>query len=204
MRIGLFGGTFDPPHIGHLIVAQDARFGLSLDRLVFIPAAQPPHKRGSISPAPLRLAMLEAAVAGEPGFDIDDVELNRPGASYTVDTLRIYRTRYPADELFLLMGADQFAEIASWREADALPSLATLAVLSRGGAGHDASRRESAGPGPIEVSVTRIDLSATEVRRRVAAGEPIRYLVPSGVEELIRRHGLYTRAPARTGAPAPG
>lgn len=188
VRIGVFGGTFDPPHIGHLIVAQDAWSALELDRVLFVPAASPPHKTGSrITPAALRLEMLRAALAGDPRFEAEDLELRRAGPSYTVDTLRELRARYPAASLFFLLGSDQFRELHTWREPDEIARLARLVVLSRGGSEED---------GRVEfphqrLRVTRIDLSATEVRARVAAGEPIRYLVPEGVAAVIEREGLY-------------
>lgn len=187
MRTGLFGGTFDPPHTGHLIVAQDALTRLELARVVFIPAFEPPHKRGrDISPAHLRLAMLRAALEGDDRFAVDDIEIRRGGTSYTVDTLRALHAADPAAELFLLLGTDQYEEIETWREPAELRTLARIAVLSREGR-HPVLRAD----GASRVPVTRIDVSATEIRRRVMAGEPIRYLVPAAVEAIIRQHRLY-------------
>jgi nicotinate-nucleotide adenylyltransferase len=190
VRIGIFGGTYDPPHQGHLIVAQDAWSSLRLDRVRFMPAAIPPHKAGrTITPAWLRLEMLRAAVAGDPRFEIDPYELERGGRSYTVDTLRALRSREPDTEFVLLIGADQHAEFSTWREADTIPGVARIAVLTRDGAipaGRD-SRFEW-------VAVTRIDISSSEIRRRVGAGEPIDYLVPPEVVAAIRAHGLYVPA----------
>lgn len=190
-RLGVFGGTFDPPHIGHLIVAQDAWQALGLDRLIFVPAAAPPHKEGvRITPAPIRLEMVRAAVAGDPRFEVSELELRRAGPSYTVDTLRELRREHPGAELHFLMGVDQFEGFPGWREPDEIARLARLVVLTRGGG------RPGGGGGAPEyphrlVEVTRIDLSATSIRARVAAGEPIRYLVPEGVTEIIGREGLY-------------
>lgn len=189
MKLGIFGGTFDPVHIGHLIVAQDAWAALGLDRVVFIPAAVPPHKRGRVAAAPeLRLEMLRAATAGDARFEVSELELRRPGPSYTVDTLCELRERDPGGALFLLLGVDQFREFHTWREPERIARLANLVVLSRGGA-------EAARP-PIDVPyrwlpVTRVDLSATEIRRRSGAGEPIRYLVPEAVERIIERERPY-------------
>jgi nicotinate-nucleotide adenylyltransferase len=207
VRLGIFGGTFDPPHVGHLIVAQDAVRALHLDRIAFVPAALPPHKRGvSITAAALRLGMVRAAVAGDDRFAVDDIEVQRDGPSYTVDTLRAYRERYPDAELFLLLGADQYADFETWREAAEIRKLAAVAVLARQGesgtttgddldeGGEDGANR------PLHVTVTRIDISSTDIRRRVAAGEPIRYLVPSPVERLIRECALYA-PPAGAAAP---
>lgn len=190
MRLGVFGGTFDPPHNGHLIVAQDAYVGLRLDRVLFVPAALPPHKRAadSITAAAVRLEMVHAAVAGDDRFAAEPIELAREGPSYTVDTLRTLRQRTPSAELVLLVGADQFAEFSTWREPDEIVRLARLGVLTRSGSiGSTASEN-----GRIaHVLVTRIDVSSTEIRRRVREGEPIRYLVPAGVEAVIERERLY-------------
>lgn len=189
MRLGVFGGTFDPLHIGHLIVAQDAWAALGLDRVLLVPAAVPPHKRGRVvTPADVRLEMVRAAVAGDPRFEVSDLELRRPGPSYTVDTLRELHERYPGADLFFLLGVDQYRDFHTWREPEEIARLATLVVLSRTGIVEVESR---VGTLPTVLPVTRIDLSATEIRRRVAAGEPIRYLVPWGVEELILEEGLY-------------
>lgn len=189
MRLGVFGGTFDPPHIGHVIVAQDAWQALGLDLVLFVPARLPPHKRDrALAPAELRRAMVQAAVAGDPRFELDETELRRSGPSYTVDTLRELRERHPESALFLLLGADQVQQFHTWRAPEEIVRLATLVVLSRGGAEDIAPALDV----PYRVvPVTRIDLSATEIRRRVAAGAPIRYLVPPGVEAIIRREGLY-------------
>lgn len=195
MRAGVFGGTFDPPHIGHLIVAQDAWLALGLEHVLFVPAAVPPHKRGRVAtPAELRLEMLQAAVVDDARFEVTDLELRRPGPSYTVDTLRELRERDPEGALFFLLGADQFREFHTWRAPEEIARLANLVVLSRAGV-------EDVAPAidvPYRrVVVTRIDVSSTEVRRRVAADEPIRYLVPAAVEEIIRREGLYRTDAAR-------
>lgn len=187
MRVGILGGTFDPPHVGHLIVAQDALSALSLAGVTFVPAAHPPHKRRSdLTPAPLRLAMLRAAVTGQTGFAVDAAEVERGGVSYTVDTLRSLQRQNPDRKLFLLMGADQYAEFATWRAPDEIRQLARVVVLSRAG-----ERISPATPDVRFLPVTRIDVSATDIRRRVARGQPIRYLVPAPVEALIREHGLY-------------
>lgn len=188
MRIGIFGGTFDPPHIGHLIVASDACAALRLDRLLLVPAALPPHKRGRVStPAEQRLAMVRAAVEDDPRLEVDDLEVRREGASYSVDTLREMRARHPEAELFFLIGMDQMREFHSWREPQEVARLARLSVVAREG---EAEHPESPFPYRV-VHVTRIDLSATEIRRRVRAGEPIRYLVPEAVRGMVERWGLY-------------
>lgn len=222
-HIGIFGGTFDPPHAGHLIVAQDAALALGLDRILFVPAARPPHKRGAtVSEPAQRAEMLARAIAGDDRFSMDTLELDRAGASYTVDTLRELAGRNPAAHWTLLIGADQYGEFHTWREPDVIRSLARIAVLMRAGRtgtgaeadatdgtpGRAASSESAGGPavadlirprvrdlehGDVALDVTRIDISATAVRARVAAGLPIRYLVPRAVEEFIFERKLYTR-----------
>ena len=194
MKLGILGGTFDPPHLGHLIAAQDAIVTLGLDRVVFVPAARPPHKRGqAITDGAIRLELVRAAIAGDDRFDVDDLELRRSGPSYTVDTLRTFTRDRPAARLFLLLGADQFAELDSWHESAEVQRLATLAVLSRAGDGPE--RLPAGGEARVmPVAVTRVDISSTDIRRRVAAAEPIRYLVPAAVERIIHERALYAVA----------
>lgn len=195
MRLGVLGGTFDPPHLGHLLIAQDACARIPLDRVLFVPAALPPHKIGVVATPPrLRLEMVQAAIADDARFVADDLELEREGPSYTVDTLRELTKRQPGAELFLLLGADQFRELGTWREPEAIAQLATLVLVPRGA--DDSGAAQSAArdlPGArIEVlSSVRIDVSSTGIRRRRAAGEPIRYLVPEAVLRVIEREGLY-------------
>jgi len=192
MRIGVFGGTFDPPHLGHLVVASDACEALGLGRVLWIPSAVPPHKLRTVqAPAHARLEMVRAAIGGDPRFEADDVELRREGPSYTVDTLRELAARHPGDELVLLIGADNLREIPGWREPREILRLARVAVLSRDGAGVPPDSPIPA----TSVAVTRVDVSATEVRRRAAAGETIRYLVPDAVRALVERRGLYRELP---------
>jgi nicotinate-nucleotide adenylyltransferase len=192
VRIGVFGGTFDPPHLGHLVVASDACGALGLDRVLWIPSAVPPHKVNTVqAPAQARLEMVRAAIEGDPRFEADDLELRRPGPSYTVDTLRGLAERHPGAELVLLIGADNLREIPGWREPGEILRLARVAVLSRDGAGVPPDAPVPA----VAVAVTRVDVSATEVRRRAAAGETIRYLVPDAVRALVERRGLYRELP---------
>lgn len=219
MNIGILGGTFDPPHIGHLIVAQDAALALGLDRILFVPASNPPHKRDvSITRARVRAQMLGLAIEDDARFAMDTLELERRGASYTVDTLRDLVAREPGTRWTLLIGADQYEEFATWREPHEIRRLARLAVLTRGGTRGGrvdpaAAEPERAFEGPLDapavhelssgdvvLEVTRIDVSATAVRRRVAAGLPIRYLVPPPVEKFIFEQQLYIR----NGTPAAG
>lgn len=198
-RVGVLGGTFDPPHLGHVQVATDVADALALDRVLWIPAATPPHKRGRpLSPGAVRMAMVEAACASDPRFRADPLELDRAGVSYTVDTLRALKEREPEAELFLILGVDQFRTLdTGWKDPAEVVRLATLAVMDRGGM----AARDHVPPVPgiesaVFVPVRRVDVSATEVRRRVAAGEEVSGLVPPGVEEIIRREGLYRPAGA--------
>jgi nicotinate-nucleotide adenylyltransferase len=199
VNIGLFGGTFDPPHAGHLIVAQDAALALGLDRILFVPAAQPPHKQmAAVSETAVRAKMLRLAIQDDPRFDLEPVELERTGPSYTVETLRALRDREPSTNWTLFMGADQYAEFETWREPAAIRRLARIAVLTRlgsgaGGVSGTVPVATPLGEGAVEVQVTRIDISSTMIRDRVAAGRPIRYLVPPAVEAFIFEHGLYGR-----------
>jgi len=189
--LGILGGTFDPPHIGHLIAAQDVRAALSLDRVVFVPAADPPHKRGqSLTAAALRLEMLRAAVAGADGFEVSDIELRRTGPSYSVDTLRQFREAEPGTELCFIIGADQFRELHTWRAPEEVARLARLVVMDRG----SLSPGDMASPLDVAyetVRVVRVDVSSTLIRGRVKDRESIRFLVPAGVEAIIRRERLY-------------
>lgn len=188
MRLGVLGGTFDPPHLGHLIVASAAFETLRLDRLLFVPAAVPPHKLGRVvASAEQRLEMVRLAIHGDDRFAVDDLELRRSGASYTVDTLRELRDREPGSEIFFLVGVDQVRELHTWRDPEEVSRLACLAVLSRGGE----QLPRTGSYRTLPVAVPRIDIAATEVRRMIAAGESIRYLVPDAVREYVERVGLY-------------
>ena len=197
MRLGILGGTFDPPHVGHLTIAQDAWARLPLDRVLFVPAAVPPHKMGAVCTAPdLRMEMVRAAIGGDDRFEASPIELERAGPSYTVDTLRELAKRQPAAELFLLLGADQFREMGTWRDPAEISRLARLVVIPRGGADaapkdDDVRRVLPAEARVTRLDATRMDVSSTEIRRRRAAGEPIRYLVPDDVLRVIERERLY-------------
>ena len=187
MKTGIFGGTFDPPHIGHLIAAQDVLQTLPLDKVLFIPALVPPHKQQrAISPPAVRLRMMEAAANGDARFEVSDIELKRAAPSYTVDTLR--HLGNSGDELFLLLGVDQIRDFSTWREPQRVLRLARLVMMARGGI----AEPPESGIVQHTVPVTRIDISSTLIRQRVAAGQPIRYLVPAAVEEIIAAEGLYS------------
>jgi nicotinate-nucleotide adenylyltransferase len=190
MRIGLYGGTFDPIHLGHLLLARDALEQLGLDRMRFLPANHSPHKPEiRITPGPIRLEMVRAAIAGEPRFEADDRELRRPPPSYTIDTVRELIAEIPGAEFTYLIGADNLPLLHTWREIGALRGLVRFAVLARAGA------IDPAGEG-MPVIRREIEISSTEIRNRIANGQPVRYLVPDAVETIIRRHHLYPKQPS--------
>lgn len=214
MRLGIFGGSFNPIHIAHLRCAEEARESLRLDRVLFIPSASPPHKKiRDLAPARHRLAMVRRAVARHPAFSVSAVEIDRPGRSYSVDTLRILRERAPAGTGFVfLLGTDAFREIETWKEYRTLFGLADFAVISRPPHLHTslrtllpvAARREfcykkdgtlvhDSGNRIFHLSVTAFDISASAIRQRLGAGRSIRYLVPPAVEAYILQNGLYAR-----------
>ena len=191
MRIGIFGGTFDPPHVGHWLAAVDAVESLRLDRLLFIPAATQPLKAdASGAAASDRLAMVRLLVVGDERFAVDTIEIERGGLSFTVDTLRSLHTRDPQAEWFLCIGSDAFAQLARWREPDEVRRLATIAVLPRDGTVPDAATL-AASPGTVVVPMRRVDVSSTEVRARVRAGRSVRGFVTEPVAAYIAAHGLY-------------
>ncbi len=183
LRLGILGGSFDPVHHGHLILARAAKEELLLDRVVLVPANLSPHKCDT-KPATAadRLAMVRLAIEGESGIDCSDMELVRPAPSFTVDTLRELAAVHPGAELFLLIGADNVQKFHTWGEAGAIPSLASIAVLERSAA---------TTPHPWPVVRRLVDISSTDIRRRVARGLSIRYLTPDAVCAYIGRNGLY-------------
>ncbi len=186
MHTGILGGSFDPIHHGHLILARAALEELDLDRILFIPANLSPHKTDTKpATAPDRFAMVQRAIEGEPGFAASDLELHRPPPSFTVETLREIRARHPHDTFTLLIGADNVAKFDTWREPDEIRRLAEIAVLDR--ATHDT---------PHDWPVVRrlVGISSTDIRARVAAGRSIRYLTPDSVCDYIAAHGLYRPA----------
>jgi nicotinate-nucleotide adenylyltransferase len=195
VRIGLLGGSFDPPHNGHLLAAGDAYEALSLDRLVFIPAAvQPLKARQSVAPPSQRLAMVRALVEGDARFDVSTIEIDRGGLSYTVDTLTALAEQWPNAELFWLVGADVIGSFAKWRDPGRIAELANLVVLTRTGNGMGENRSPdlSSLPGaPRALPSRRIDISSTEIRERVRAGKSIRGFVPDAVADLIAAERLY-------------
>ncbi len=200
-RVGLMGGTFDPIHYGHLVSAEEVYYALDLDEMVFIPAGEPPHKRGQIvTPAADRLAMLALATTSNTHFSISKVDLARPGPSYTVDTLRLLREQWgDAVELYFVIGWDSLEELASWYDPRGiLKQLDHLVAVHRPGHQEMPGYREQLEarlPGITQrlltVPVPQLDISASELRQRVAEGRPIRYQTPGAVIEYIRVHNLY-------------
>ena len=188
MRLGLFGGTFDPPHIGHLLAASDAYETLSLDRLIWIPAGTQPFKAGDVHATPeQRAEMLEAMVAGDARFAVDRLEIERGGLSYTVETLDEYARRHPAARRFLLIGADLVGQLPEWREAERLAMLAEIVVLERD-AGEEPAPRALAS---TRLQTRRVDVSSTEIRTRSRQGLPIHGFVTDAVSRYIAAAGLY-------------
>ncbi|HZE12267.1 MAG TPA: nicotinate-nucleotide adenylyltransferase [Chthoniobacterales bacterium] len=182
-KIGIFGGTFDPVHHGHLILARDAIEQLELDELLFIPAALSPHKlEQTPAIADARVEMLRAAIQGEPRFCLDTLELERPAPSYAVDSIEALRIREPGAQFVYLIGEDNVARLSTWHRFPELSQMVQLAVLDRTGL-----KTEH----PFPTVRRHVDISATDIRNRVARGQSIRYLVPLAVEEIIRQRQLY-------------
>ena len=196
MRIGVLGGTFNPPHLGHLICAQEAYLQLGLDRVTLIPARIPPHKPVEDEPGPEhRLALCRLAVEGDERFAVSDVEIARDGPSYTVDTLEALHSSAPDHELFLIVGGDIAAGLPSWHRAEQVLSLATIAVAKRRGTSRaavdGALRSLPGGERARFFRMPRIGISSTLLRDRVRAGQPIKYYVPDAVVGYIDQHRLY-------------
>ena len=196
MRLGILGGTFNPPHVGHLVCAQEAYLQLRLDRVILIPARIPPHKPIEHEPgAEHRLELCRLAVQGDRRFAVSDLEICRSGLSYTVDTLTELHSQAPDNELFLIVGGDVAAGLCDWHEPERVLSLASLGVAKRRGtsrAAVDAALHSLRGGERAEFfRMPRIGVSSTMIRRRVRAGEPIKYIVPDPVADYIDRHQLY-------------
>ena len=181
-KIGIYGGTFDPIHHAHLILARFALEKFALERIIFVPTRVSPHKNDSVASPETRLQMLRCAIESEPQFEIDDCELQRPAPSYTIDTIQALKDKWPAAHLFFLIGDDNLAGLSSWRDFEDLRHMVTFIVLQRAST-------------PIAheyLSVDRrIDISATEIRQRIASGRTIHFLVPRAVEQIIFTRGLY-------------
>jgi len=211
MRTGILGGTFNPIHLGHLAIAKEARRVCRLDRVIFLPAADPPHKpvAGEVS-FEHRLAMVQAAIDGTRGFSVSDLETQRSGKSYSVETLKILHRIYPDDEFYFIVGLDSFRDLATWKAYEKLFFLTNLVVASRPGIEADLDQllpiairrqfcysaesknlRHCSGNTVIILEETRLDISSSEIRRRLAAKRPVHDLVPAPVVDYIDRHKLY-------------
>ena len=195
MRIGVFGGTFDPPHVGHLILAADAFEALRLDKLVFVPARVQPLKveKPAVAAAKERLEMVRLAIAGDARYSVDDTEISREGLSFTVDTLEGLSERFEGAQLFLLLGEDSLRTFDRWKNPERILELATLAVMHRAAAGEvmKRARPSSKRKGVETLSTRQVDVSSTEIRQRLSDGKSIRGFVPESVEKFITSRRLY-------------
>ena len=198
MRIGILGGTFDPVHYGHLIAAETCRERLKLDQVRLIPAASPPHKPGiRIADGHARADMLSLAVSGYPEFVVDRRELKRSGPSFTVDTLRELTVEFPGQDLYFLMGADSLRDLLTWREPEEIARLATIVACNRPGVAEVTSSQivewvgQEIAARVLSLTMPGTDLSATELRQRIADRRTLRFLTPRAVEAFISQHGLY-------------
>ena len=191
MKIGVFGGTFNPPHLGHLIVAESARETLNLDKVFFIPCGSPPHKSSrSLIDSDRRMEMVTLAISGHRSFELSDLEIQRGGKSYTVDTLRVLTSLYPRSELYLLIGIDNLLDLHTWKEPEEIFALSEVVAINRPGFDPADVRKDYL----RRVTFLRspnIDISSSEIRRKAKMGKSIRYLVPSAVEAYIAKHGAY-------------
>ena len=200
MRVGVFGGTFDPIHLGHLLTAEQCREQAELDQVLFVPAALPPHKQGqSLTSFAQRVEMLALAISGHPSFLIDELEKDRSGPSYTVDTLTEMRRQRPDDELGFIIGSDSLNELATWYQPKRILELATLLVVARGDwptftAQELKNNLQLSDDFPLRyrvVSMPLITLASRDIRRRIAEGRSARYMIPRAVEAYIADKGLY-------------
>jgi nicotinate-nucleotide adenylyltransferase len=203
LRVGILGGAFNPPHVGHLVCAQEALVELELDRVMFVPTARPPHREIEQDPGiEARVEMCEAAIADDDRFELSRLELEREGPSYTVDTLREMHEASPDDELFLILGGDQAASLRSWHEPEELLELADVATVERIGFSRASVSIRLGGLKGAErlrfLDMPLIQVSSSSIRRRAGEGKPIRYLVPDAVVRYIQEHDLYA---ASTPAP---
>jgi nicotinate-nucleotide adenylyltransferase len=198
MRLGIFGGTFDPIHLGHLIMAERCREACELDKVWFVVAGAPPHKPERRTPVSQRLEMVRIAIAGHPAFEVSEAEATRPGPHYSVETLESVCSQHPHEQLFFLIGADSLEDLPLWRDPARIAQLATIVVANR--PGHDAmdpSKLPDFGSRAhplIPVAIPLIGIASSDVRDRIAAGRTIRYMVPRAVEAYIDAHGLYRHA----------
>lgn len=196
--LGLMGGTFDPVHYGHLIAAENSRYEFGLDRVIFIPSARPPHKEEeSVLDSQRRLQMVKLAIASNPLFEISTLEQERQGPSYTIDTVEYFRSRFPDTDVFFIMGMDSLLLFDTWRDYERLAGLCRFIVVTRPGYVMDAGNPALAHLPSILwenlslLEIPGMDISSSDIRRRVRLGLPIKYMVPAAVEDYIKEHRLY-------------
>lgn len=192
MKIGILGGSFNPVHIGHLLVAEDIIEKLRLDKVIFIPAYDPPHKKKLLDFS-RRWQMLKLAIARNPLFEISDIEKQRSGKSFTIDTLRVLKKQYPKDKLFLIMGTDQFTELSTWKEPDKLFQLAKIIVMRRPGFELKKHTKNFIAKGRTVafLDVIQIDIASADIRNRIKNNFSVRYMLPEPVLHYIIRNRLY-------------
>jgi nicotinate-nucleotide adenylyltransferase len=195
-RLGLFGGTFDPPHLGHLILAEAARDQLQLDKVLWIVAGQSPLKlERTISPVETRVEMVQAAIADNPAFSISRIDLDRPGPHYTVDTLTLLGQEFPNAEFYFVMGEDSLHDLPRWRDPAKLITQTWLAVLQRPGTDVDLSALETAVPGVSKrvcwVQAPQLEIASSDIQRRISDGRSVKYMLPEAVAEIVEREKLY-------------
>jgi nicotinate-nucleotide adenylyltransferase len=204
-RVGIFGGTFDPPHDGHLVAANEAAWELDLERILFLPAANPPHKQGeTVARAEDRVAMVRLAIADNPRFELCTIELDRGGLSYTVETLRELHKQQPGIEPYFIVGMDSLADLPSWHDPAGVLRLARLVAVHRAGWDVvDVKSLDRQFPGAAErvhtLRIPGLDISSTDLRDRIAAGRPVRYLIPDPVIAYIEEHNLFGNVSSRSG-----
>ena len=193
-RIGALGGTFDPIHLGHLAAAKAAMDCAHLDRVLFIPSAQPPHRGAAQATAADRLAMSKLALDGDPRYEVSDVEIKRGGRSYTVDTLEELHRAFPNDQLFLILGWDAARLFRTWHEPDRVSALASIVIVDRGKSQPQLAELQALGLAPERLSLCHVrtpEISGSELRRAIAAGESVAGKVPAAVERYIATHHVY-------------
>jgi nicotinate-nucleotide adenylyltransferase len=195
MRLGIYGGTFDPIHLGHLVLAEQCREACSLDQVWFVVAGAPPHKPARPTSVAHRIEMVRIAIAGHPAFAVSDIEANRPGPHYSVETLEAVHQQHPNDELFFLIGADSLTDLPSWREPERIARLASIVVVNRPGIEEvDPAKLPAFGPGAqpmIHVAIPPLGIASSDLRRRLTERRSVRYMIPRGVEAYIEAHHLY-------------
>jgi nicotinate-nucleotide adenylyltransferase len=197
MRIGIFGGSFDPPHIGHLVLAMECQQQLGLDTLLWMPTQSPPHKQDQpLAPIETRVALVQAAIRDNSCFQLSRLEIDRPGPQYAADTVQLVAQQYPGAEICYLIGGDSLNDLPDWYHPEVIVSLcACIGVMRRLGQKHDIQRLESRLPGITAklrfVATPRLEISSTVIRERIENGQPYRYYVPESVYRLIEQNGFY-------------